>query len=190
MASEELQNLVKAMVKQAYDENIKVTELNELIVKYRKEIGLCKQKTKVKPKYREATEEETKFKEEVYKFFCKEISLEEATSKIIRRSGDVLSESAYQRHLLMFSEIICAAKMLANDGNKITNYNIRDILWNSEQYTNYNNLLLSVGNRVQNMKEIAFSKWINGTWEYYNAVGPTAVTINSYFELLEKNGIQ
>lgn len=192
-ASKELHSLVEAMVKQAYAENIKVTELNQLISKYRKEMESCKPGQKVKNQYREATEEENKYREEVYDFFSKEISLEEVTPKEQIERGYKICESIYKERLLMFSEIMCAAKMLANDGEKITNYKIRDILWLNPKYTNYSGLLGMVGLRVKSMKETALRKFGNNTWEYF-PVGykhnSTAQLMGSYFQLLEKNGIQ
>ena len=192
-ASDELRSLIKAMIQKANDEDIRVAELNELIKECRQEMGLSKRGPKVVAPYREATEEELKFTEEVYNFFCKEISLEDATGKELCQYGSKIYEVNYKSNLVFFSEIMCAAKMLLNDGKKITNYNIRYILWSSNKFTNYHQLLSTIGYRIRDMGKISYTKWRNRTWKSFNVCAissSTADIINAYFQFLRKNGIQ
>ena len=190
MASKELQNFIRLMVKQAYDEGIKVTELNEMIKEEREKVGLCRQEPKGIVIYREATDKEMRFQKKVYKFLEKEISLEEATPDSFKESGVKLSEKTYKSDLLFFSEIIRAAKMLANDGKKITNENIRHILWNGGRCKNYNHFLYLISSSIRELQRIAREKWLNGSWKDFDTGYFTDAIMNGYFQLLEKNRIR
>ena len=185
MASRELQNRVKSMVKKAYDEKIMVTELNDLIKKYWEEMEISKKGLKIYNQYREPTEEEVIFREKVYEFFSREISLEDFS-----KCDHKIRKSNYQFYLSIFSDIMCAVKMLKNDDEKITNYNIRDILWVSRKYKNYSALLTEIGYSVKIMWEIVFYKEIYLKYNFGLRYSPTKRVSGGYLKWLAENGIQ
>lgn len=188
--SKELMDLVQAMIEKAYEEGLTVTELNMVISNCRKEMGLCKKNQKYKSAYRNPTIEEIKFRENVCNFLLDEVSFEEATTYETRQQGQIISTPAYISRLSFYSEIMCAAKMLLNDNQKITIANICNIIWTSEKYTNQQDLSSRISFSIKRMREIAFCKRNNGSWKSYNIDTRTTSLVNSYFEILKDHNIQ
>lgn len=190
-ASEETKKLVKALVKQAYDEGIGITELTESIRNYRNEIIPPQKSKKPVAYYRNATEEEELFRTRVHEFLLKEISLEE------------FPFSGYEVRLLEFSEVLLAAKMLQKDKEKITMESIFSVLWNRNMadklvikkfhtMTAMKNIIIASRDI---MREISYCKmFCDKSWEHYTRFYPgrqiASVTLSFISIFEEMNGIQ
>ena len=191
MASKELEKLIKQTVQKAQEEGIKITELNNLITDCRYEVGFVRQEAK-KSEYRKATKKEEKFRNSVYEFLLKEVSLEEATSEDYKKYGHIISEKAFEMNMNFIADIIYAARILKNDGEKITNKNIMEVLC-SKKYKNNGTILSKIGYRIKEMKSIFYAKRENKTWKFYSCgsyFDRTDKFIKACFELLEDNGIK
>lgn len=191
-ASVELQNLADTLVKQAIEEGFNATELENLIRETRTKAGLTNRIPNRENLYREPTEEELSFREKCYEFFQKEITIEEATSRELKMQGHTMCPHAFQHYLENAANVMLAAKMLTNDGEKITNQKMRDILWSAGTYPNYSALLSDVGYISSILRRIAETKGRNFSWPRFYVGHRTShsyVVLNGYIEFLKQNNI-
>ena len=190
--SKNLQDLANQIVKQAIEEGLSASELENLIRESRSNAGLIKRIPSMENLYRTPTEAEIKFKDNCYQFFKKEITIEDATSLELKARGKLMREKRYEQSLINFSILMFAAKMLTNDGERVTNQNIRDVLWSSGEYTNYSVLLSDISYTASMMRDIVNTKHQNHSWpEFIRAYHSchTYRLVEAYFDFLEKKGI-
>lgn len=190
--SKTLQDLANQLVKQAIEEGLSASELENLIRETRSNAGLKRRIPLMESLYRTPTETELEFKEKCYEFFKKEITIEDLTSSELKARGKLISEKRYEQSLINFSILLFAAKMLINDGEKITNQKIRDVLWSSGEYKNYTVLLSDISYTSSQMREVVYPKYKNNSWpEFIRAYHSchTSRIVKGYFAFLEKQGI-
>lgn len=190
--SKNLQDLANQLVKQAIEEGLSASELENLIRETRSNAGLTRRIPSMENLYRKPTEAEIKFKDSCYQFFKREVTIEDATCPGLKARGKLMCEKRYEQNLINFSILMFAAKMLTNDGERVTNQNIRDVLWSSGEYTNYTVLLSDISYTANMMRDIVNTKHQNHSWpEFIRAYHSchTYRLVESYFNFLEKQGI-
>lgn len=181
IASQELNDLVKAVVNLAYKEGLTITELNQLITEQRKIIGMTQKKHKAKY-YRDATNEELLFKAQAYMFLKEYLSLDDISFELSfgSRQHETISQSLYEYHLKRFSETLFAANVLFNDNQPVSTPSIADILWKSNNYTSYSDLLMMIRSSSELLKNIEYHR------KPYNYYSSSKVLVY-YIELIKKN---
>lgn len=190
--SKTLQDLANQLVKQAIEEGLSASELENLIRETRSNAGLTRRIPLIENLYRTPTEAELSFKDKCYEFFKKEVTIEDVTSSDLKARGKLMCEKRYEQSLINFSILMFAAKMLTNDGEKVTNQKIRDVLWSSGEYSNYTVLLSDISYTSSQMRDVVYSKYKNNSWpEFVRAYHSchTYRMVEGYFNFLEKQGI-
>ena len=79
-----------------------------------------------------------------------------------------------------FSETLFAANILLNDNQPISTPSIADILWKSNNYTSYSDLLMMIRSSSELLKKIEYHRKTNS---YYS----TSKVLVYYVELIKKN---
>ena len=180
-ASNELNDLIKTTVNLAYKEGLTITELNQLITEQRIKIGMVQKKHEAKY-YRDATNEELLFKSKAYMFLTEYISLDDISFELSfgSRQHETISKSLHEYHLKRFSETLFAANILLNDNQPISTPSIADILWKSNNYTSYSDLLMMIRSSSELLKNIEYHR------KPYNYYSSSKVLVY-YLELIKKN---